>query len=306
MRLMTAASLKFGYLPEALDVRVGKLVISSLPDLQETVRDISDYTTVEGNWLYAPPQRIRSLGGQARTAPYPSRVFGLPKTHLIVHDDQSSAGHLTFHLWSLSFFYGMRFTSLPAGYLDATPIKPEKLNDFLLLGRSLERSIELAETFWQVHHVKSKAASLFASAVHSMFLSHYPRLLEFERFVYCYTALDACFALARTVHGLQSATHADRPAAMCDLFGIPKPDWADKSKTPQNALVATLRNDTLHEALFMDQPLGFATMKPGLEQNLTLQMQALICRLLVALIGGGSADYVKTPVNTRQRQALHL
>ena len=56
----------------------------------------------------------------------------------------------------------------------------------------------------------------------------------------------------------------------------------------------------------MDAPLGFAVHKEGSNQNLTLEMSALVCRLLVALIAGDGADYVQSPVNTRQIHGLDL
>ncbi len=83
------------------------------------------------------------------------------------------------------------------------------------------------------------------------------------------------------------------------------PAWADY-EAPGGAEVAAIRNDTLHEALFMDAPLGFAVHKEGGNQNLTLEMSALVCRLLVALIGGHDAAYVRSPVNTRAIHGLDL
>jgi hypothetical protein len=50
----------------------------------------------------------------------------------------------------------------------------------------------------------------------------------------------------------------------------------------------------------MDAPLGFALYGAAINQNLPLEMQALICRFLVALIGDPGADYVRSPVTTRQ------
>lgn len=51
------------------------------------------------------------------------------------------------------------------------------------------------------------------------------------------------------------------------------------------AEVASLRNATVHEALLMGEPLGFAIHGTGANQNLTLEMQALLCRVVVALLG---------------------
>ncbi len=56
----------------------------------------------------------------------------------------------------------------------------------------------------------------------------------------------------------------------------------------------------------MDEPLGFAVHGGGTDENLPLEMTALVCRLLVALMGGNDFRYLKSPVNTRQRQGLRL
>jgi hypothetical protein len=63
---------------------------------------------------------------------------------------------------------------------------------------------------------------------------------------------------------------------------------------------------TLHEAPFMNEPLGFAVHGVGSNQNLPLEMQGLVCRLLVALIGVPTASYVTFPVNTRQFYGLDI
>lgn len=83
------------------------------------------------------------------------------------------------------------------------------------------------------------------------------------------------------------------------------PTWVDAGG-PGAAEVATIRNDAVHEALYMGEPLGFALHGVGASHNLTLELEALICRFLGALIGAASADYVQSPVNTRQRHGLRL
>lgn len=83
------------------------------------------------------------------------------------------------------------------------------------------------------------------------------------------------------------------------------PTWADPS-APGGTEVAAIRNNAVHEALYMGEPLGFALHGIGTNQNLPLELEGLICRFLVAIIGGASTDYVRSPVNTRQRQGLRL
>lgn len=307
---MPTHRLEFGYHPKPLNLSSGPITIAPLPNLAESVSDVEGCREVEGDWIYAPVQQVQHLGSGVRQRPYSARVFGLPKTHVIEHTSADGNDHLDFHLWALSFFTGIRLTSTEAGFLDATPIKPEKLVDFLLIGRGSEAAaIALAEKFWVDHRAVPERSRLIAAAVHALFLSQYPQHLQFERFLLLYTAFDACFALAKSLFRPQGRVfHSDRVEWMCNQFGMPIPAWADP-KAPAGAEVASVRNETIHEALFMGEPLGFALHGVGTNQNLPLEMEALVCRLLVALLcgnGGKRADYVFSPVNTRQRHGLDL
>ncbi|WP_147179084.1 MULTISPECIES: hypothetical protein [Alphaproteobacteria] len=304
---MTSQTAEFGYWPDNISIRNAEVTIEPLPGLRKVVASVNDDEGVENDWLYAPPQQVVGLGTGVRTLPYPARVFGLPKTHRITLANSDDPEHIAFHLWALSFFVGLRLTATEAGFLDATPIRSGKLVDFVLLRTGLETAVDLAEQFWITNRAKAQCARLFGGSVHALFLAQNPRHLQFEKFILLYTAFDACFALAKLLHPQRPrpSCHAERVQWMCELLGISTPAWADPS-TPAGPEVATLRNATLHEALFMGQPLGFAVHGVGTNQNLTLEMQALTCRLLVALIGGAASTYVRTPTNTRQRHAMEL
>lgn len=303
---MSAREVPFGYHPRPLDLTAGPVTITSLPDLDEAVAAIEADEGVDGDWIYAPVQLVKNLGGEVRQRPYSARVFGLPKTHVLRHASPDSDDHLTFHIWTLSFFTGMRLTASEAGFVDATPIKPGKLVDFVLLGPGLPAGIELAEAFWAAHRTDPRRPRLIAAAIHALFLGQYKQALQYERFLLLYTAFDACFALAKSLFPhAKGVTHARRVAWMCGLFGMTVPAWADPA-APSGPEVASLRNETVHEALYMGEPLGFALHGVGSGRNLTLEMEALVCRLLVALLGAPGADYVTSPVNTRQRHGLKL
>lgn len=296
--------LEFGYFPNPLSLTCGPITICPLADLAVTVANVEGDDRVEQDWIYAGPQFVQDIGGDVRERPYSARVFGLPKTHTIAHASGDGQDHLTFHLWALSFFTGMRLTSTEAGCVDATPIRPGKLVDFLILGRGLIDALTLVEGFWIRNRSAPERARLVAAAVHALFLGQNPRHLQFEKFVLLYTAIDACFALTKAVKKpTKQISHASRVKWMCCAFGMPTPAWADPAS---GAEVAVLRNETLHEALFMGAPLGFAIHGMGTNQNITLEMQALICRFIVALLGGENCDYVRSPVTTRQRHGLNL
>lgn len=303
----TGQPVEFGFYPAPLQIEAGPVTISPLPDLDRIASRVRACSRIEKNWYYAPPQQRRDFpSGEVRECPYTTRVFRLPKTHRIKHAAATNEEHLDFHLWALSFFVGMRLTATEAGFLDATPVKPGKLVDFVLLRSSLVRAVELAEMFWMETRDKPCCAKRFEAAVHALFLSQNPQSLQFEKFVQLYMAIDACYRLSVDLYGLRDRIpHHKRIELMCKSFGIQCPGWADPN-APGESKVAGIRNNALHEALFMDAPLGFAVHGGDTNLNLLLEMRALVCRLLVALIGFSGVNYVRSPVNTRQRHGLDL
>lgn len=295
------ATRDIGWLPMRFDVVVGNLSVTTLPEFEEVVNRVKAGKGVEKDWIYAPPQRQHSMGNGIRTLPYPSRVFGLPMTHRISHSSADGDAHMAFLVWALSFIFGMRLTATEAGFLDATPIRIGKLNDFVLGGLEYKHAFALAEQFWQTHQADASRAKLWGAAVHALMLGQGPLALQFERFLYLYGALDACFKLTQTIFGAGGPRipHAERIAWMCHKFGMTVPVWADS--TAGQPLVANLRNSAVHESLFMDAPLGFALHGVGSNENLPLEMEAVICRLLVALLGDPTNSYVTSVVTTRQQ-----
>ncbi|MEA3014298.1 MAG: hypothetical protein QOD42_2843 [Sphingomonadales bacterium] len=294
---------EFGYYPQALDLTVGPVTIATLSGLDQTVADVNADDGVDGDWIYSGPQRTQNFGGQVYERPYPARVFGLPKTHRIEHAGAKSPDRVTFQVWALSFFLGTRLTIEEAGFLDATPIKPGRLVDFVLLRNGLPNGIQLAEDFWRQNSRKPVQFRRWAAAVHALFIAQCPQALQFEEFMYLYTALDACFAMMKPKKGY--IRHAERIEWMCKEFAMPVPAWAATAGTGK-ATISAIRNPAIHEALFMGAPLGFALHGVGTNQNLTLEMQALVCRLLAAIIGAPDRSYITSPVTSRQRHGLTL
>lgn len=88
---------EFGYYPQILQVRAGPITIDTLPNLEQKVSAIEADQRVVKDWIYAP---LETQGGTA-TQPYPHRVFGLPKTHVIEHAAADSDDHVAFLLWAL-------------------------------------------------------------------------------------------------------------------------------------------------------------------------------------------------------------
>ena len=304
---MSKTDKAFGFYPKHLLVDTGSIRIRPRPELDQAVESVVGSDWIDNGWIYAPPQEVFGfMSGEIRERPFSSRVFGLPKTHTFEHAKATGEDHLQFHIWALSFFLGMRLTTMERGFLDATPVETGRLVDFVLLGASLERAIDLAEAFWMTNHAEPRNAKRFAAAVHALFLGQYPQALQFERFLLLYTATDACYALTEALRRpTKRPNHGERIAWMCGELGLDTPTWA-RSTGKFGTAVSAIRNDAFHEALFMDEPLGFAIHGGGTSGNLTREMTALVCRLLVALIGGRDTSYLASRVNTRQRHGLRL
>ena len=288
--------LEFGFYPHKLDIIQGPVTISTLADLAKKENEIKESLNVRDGWIYP---------GNA----YPHRVFPLPKTHTIEHSSTNDPEHLKFHIWALSFFTGMRLTTEEAGFLDATPIKKGMLVDFGIAFKEIPLAIELAEQFWRQNQTKGKQVQTdrFCAAVHALFVSQNPQHLQFEQFIYLYTALDACFRVlweTKPETG-KEPSHTRRLEWMCNRFDIPVPEWADMGANGSTE-VAALRNGAIHEGLFIGQPLGFAMEGSEADRNLTLEMERLVCRLLAGILEVPDKDYFKLPLSCRQKSLLCL
>ena len=193
---MAEISWEFGFHPEPLELTNGDITIQPLQNHTTTVAEMENWEDIEKDWVYAPRQPAKDfMTGVVTEKPYSARVFGLPKTHRITHNSADNEDHLTFHLWCLSFFSGLRLTATEAGFLDATPLKAGKLVDFVPMGGSLSKGLEAAEAFWINNRTNIRQTHRLAAAIHALFLAQYPPALQFERFLNLYAALDACYAI---------------------------------------------------------------------------------------------------------------
>jgi hypothetical protein len=305
---MVSLERQFGFYPYALEIDTGRVKISTLPRLEKTVEKIEGHKQVAAEWYYSP-QRASSdpFTGKITRLPYPRRIFQLPKTHLLQVSNPASSDpelHIKFYVWCLSFFVGMRLTTEEAGFVDSTPIKVGKLVDF---NAKLDcKILHIIDDFW-TNNSSSDVANSICAAIHSLFLSQNPQNLEYEIFSYLYMASDACYEIARKLKNVSGREpHNRRIEWVCQNYGLPCPIWAQATPLPGTIKVSDIRNSLAHEALWDQQPLGFSTKTSGITGNLNLQFKALVCRLIVAVMGCSTNSYLKSLTNTRQRYLLDL
>jgi hypothetical protein len=207
--------MQFAFYPAVFDERAGDLIFRTLDGLEEKVREVVESEGVDGDWCYAPLQRRHDFAGNIQTLPYPSRVFALRKTHAIEHVSPDGDDHLRFLIQCFGFFVGMRMSDNEAGFLDATPIKPHKASDMVWLGNSLVKAMIFADQFWFRDARNPRTAAALRGAIHSYFLAATPTLLDFERFIYLYVALEGCHYTRALVLGqepMRRTSHRKRVA----------------------------------------------------------------------------------------------
>jgi len=298
--------MNFGFYPLPLDLTAGDVAIKTLDDLDSKVTALRDSEGIEGDWCHAPPQEVQGFTpGVVRVMPYSSRVFGLPHTHSVAHASSTDPERLRFLIWMLGFIHGLRLTDTEAGFLDATPIKPGILTDIVWRGDSHVKAVTIADVYWQKHAANPRIAKAMTGVVHSLFLSQTPRLLEFEAFIYLYIAMEGCHAVWCYMNNKNplSYSHSTRIANLCAELKRPVPDWADKTKGSDT--IIKNRNDTIHEGLFFDAPLGFEVYGGNAaasgDRNIPLEMRCLVCRFICGIMGFNDFDYIRSSVNTRSR-----
>ncbi len=305
-----ALSVSFGYLPRALDIQVGNVSVSTLDGLDETIRSVSTLSVVHQGWIYSPPARTKNfMTGTMHELPFPARVFGLPTTHLLSHATAIDPDHTRFLIWVMGFIYGMRLSDTEAGFLDATPIELGKLHDIVWQGNSDTLAIAIADGFWHKYASEPRISKGIIGIIHSLFLGQNPTLLDFEEFTYLYIALDGCHAVWSAMNGQRAMNvgHPHRISNLCSVFNCPIPPWAVHS--PNH--ISSHRNETIHEGLFFEEPLGFrifgGTPVSGIPTARTLlEMRSLTSRFLCAILGFDDISYITSRVDTRQRHGVQL
>ena len=120
--------------------------------------------------------------------------------------------------------------------------------------------------------------------------------------------LDTCWKLATLTlkskvdteinnRGSNKLTHAVRPAILAKVLGLMLPSWANLTPPETFSKLSRHRNELLHEALYLGEPIGFAVSQEyyTLEQELSGFVACCIFGLL-----GIDNEYTRSSVQSRQ------
>lgn len=294
----------FGYWPEEIGFESQYLQVSVAENFSALTRDInaSEHDDVRNGWIYAP--HLSRIFGLHHTHSMSVKLDGMPEISKL--GSKGIQEYVEFNLWVLSLFKGIKLTNTERGYLDATPIRINELNDFIIKNGNIPMLLDLAHSFFKAN-LSSRQSLRFNAAVNAYFISQNPQLLQYEKFIYLYYAIDTCYKICSELPGFSSVKpdkpvlHKERLTILCSLYNINPPEWMLNNELD----VVGLRNNAMHEAIYLEKPLGYAVHSDK-QINLILELRNLVCRFLVAIITNNKTSYIQSPVNTRQCMSLNL
>jgi len=288
---------RFGFLAEPMSLTWSTGLIEPLPNHESIVEGVLAHDRHYAGWMYPPLGVVSRDSSESKECPGMPATFGLPPTHkLTLLNSQVDLETEDFFIALFGMLKGLRLQREGWQHFYRCPTKRGALCDFYADNSEIATTLDLAASFWQSHTDASTRKLAFGAIHWHLFAQLYQH--EFERFNAQYTALDACWALAKRTLNVDAKGHAERPRALALALGLFAPSWALPVTTGANACsLSQRRNALVHEAMYAEQPIGFA--HPQTERGMELELTGFVARTIFALLGVRNG-YIRSPVDTRQ------
>ncbi len=295
-------SIHFGFLSEPLSFEWRGGRIAKVDDWTNLVAKFSDSHGVYKGWIYPPLKAVDCQGAAAKEAWVPA-TFAVPSTHTLTLSPKTDPRHADFFIVLLGLLTGRRLQRQGWQHFYKAPID-RKLCDFVPSKSAICWAMDKATDFCERHCNQPEVLKLAFGAIHwHTFAQLYEH--EFERFDAQYKALDACYKLTLlTQRKFKEASHAKRAHRLCEHFGVEPPEWVIPVKNAEGketCELATRRNALAHEALYGNEPVGFAY--PGDHGAMDLGLKALVARVLLSVLGMKN-EYTRSSSTTRQMHSF--
>lgn len=253
-------NLRFGYFDSDVTLRVNDFTISPIEDFDhDQVRSLAD----EDGWIFAPSMR--------------SRIFGLPLNYQL-EGEFDSEEHAKFIIWCLSFVYGVKLSTLPREFLDATNIRLNQSFGFVFMKKSdIEYTLQRCCEQYRVNIDEQNKR--ICAIIHLLFMSRNKFYLNFESFSQLYMAIDCCYKFVNVKYGVIANKHAERISRLAEWAGIELPDGFSG--------IPDARNNLFHEGIYVDELLGYAHF----DYNL-LFVNNFICKVLFKILEINDQKYI--------------
>lgn len=286
----------FGWTEKRLSVSLPQLEIVPHEDFDEAVSTVVESSLIDDNWLKMPV-------GQKR--------IEWPCTHCLKADPTVISNDLAVLLISVfGFLHGLKFTPDGIGHLHKTPRTCGTLVDFIPRSKDVEKALSIVIDFYTRHISNQEIISLTTAALH-WYMTSQSYDHHFEKFAWQYIVLDNIHKLTSLIcpiyrkqgqghgHG-----HDQRPVNLAKHYEVKlHVAFSDQANPKPNAKVlARYRNQLIHEARWLNEPLGYKV-----DSSSHAVMQSLIrfnSQLILASLGI-KCEFLKADYD-RQRWGLDV
>lgn len=285
----------FGFLNSKWTIEFNGGRIEPLLQFDEAAALIESNTNEDG-FFYPPTSRDVAVdprtGHTLEEIPKtkrPARLFHLPSSHTldipgITPAEPHRESH-AFVLHLLGYLFGVRL-QFSDWYMDhRVPTRPHQTHNVYFSHATCQQFLSHCYSAWKSSPSEERKLLINVLAMHCRAPSY---LWDWEQFMMEYTALDGCWNLATSQHGLkQNTLHKDRLHVMCGAFGIQH----QNEGSTHIAEIARLRNELFHEATWDGSQPGMATGKGFME---AYNLRRLNQRLIPAILSYHTR-YINTP-----------
>lgn len=274
----------FGWIEEPWSYQNQQISIRPVENFPQWVGHVT-YTGISSDdWIYPPiVQRMdQNVAG-------PTVRFMLPSTHYLSIDPALDRPEMAdFLILSLGFLLGLNLKPAGLGHLHRTARRMGYLVNFVPVGQDLEYAVNRVIRFFHMHEHHPDILSLATAALH-WYLTSQSYHHSFEMFTFQYSVLDCVHKLSETLHsqyrGLEQKGHSQRPVRLSSFYRIPiPPPFGDPSVATPNAIgLAATRNELVHEARWLGQPLGYTADSRSWE--MLMHLRHFNSQLILGVLG---------------------
>lgn len=265
----------FGYITEDTFELRGQFPVSvNKPCSQAVLAELkeSDF------WCYSPSKEKKIFGQQTNCT-----MSGV-----------NSKEHGQFMVQCLSFLYGQKLFTRKYEYIDSVRLKRDSWG-LLISNKSIEKGLIYCDELWRkiaynkTQEQASRLRKRIFGIIHLLFMSTSIKALQFERFMYIYIAIDACFKhLLETGEIKNTKNHIPHSERIKNISAVTGVKF---SRTITEQFFYSTRNDVFHEGIYLDEPLGYRAT--GEKKNL-LFAQNFLVRVIFFVLGIKATGFLET------------
>lgn len=186
-----------------------------------------------------------------------SKIFGRQEANCVISNIESEE-HGRFLVQCLSFLYGQKLFTRPCEYIESVRLKRDCFG-LGLNNESIKNGLIYCNKKWnEISSFPDKNEQLkmkkrLFGIIHLLFMSYSDKALQFEKFMYLYIAIDACFRHLVKIGNIKddNIKYAKRIDKIFEVSGIGFSTAINKIN------FISIRTDLFHEGLFLDEPLGY-------------------------------------------------